>query len=121
MEYNWSGAQAGFAVVLTPRNSSGRTPWVVIEDVEFSSNVIRSASSVFNILGHDDTARSGQLARLLIKNNLAYDIHAGNWGGTGTFAQIGGEPRNVTIDHNTVLHTGNIVLFYSAATSTPAA
>ena len=66
MEYNWSGAQAGFAVVLTPRNSSGRTPWVVIEDVEFSCNVIRSAASVFNILGHDDTARSGQLARLLI-------------------------------------------------------
>ena len=85
MEYNWSGGQAGFAIVLTPRNSSGRTPWVVVEDVEFSNNVIRSASSVFNILGHDDTARSGQLARLLIKNNLAYDIHAGNWGGTGTF------------------------------------
>ena len=93
----------------------GRTPWVVVEDVEFSSNVIRSASSVFNILGHDDTARSGQLARLLIKNNLAYDIHAGNWGGTGTFAQLGGEPRDVTIDHNTVLHTGNIVLFYSGS------
>ena len=46
---------------------SGRTPWVVVEDVEFSSNIIRSASSVFNILGHDDTARSGQLARLLIR------------------------------------------------------
>ena len=54
MEYNWSGGQAGFAIVLTPRNSSGRTPWVVIEDVEFSSNIIRSSSSVFNILGYDD-------------------------------------------------------------------
>jgi hypothetical protein len=115
LEYNWSGAQAGFAVVLTPRNSSGRTPWAVVEDVEFSANVIRSASSVFNILGHDDTARSGQLKRLLIRNNLAYDIHAGNWGGTGTFAQIGGEPRDITIDHNTVLHTGNVVLFYSGS------
>jgi hypothetical protein len=115
MEYNWSGAQAGFAVVLTPRNSSGRTPWVVVEDVEFSSNVIRSSSSAFNVLGHDDTAQSGQLKRLLIRNNLAYDIHSGNWGGTGTFAQIGGEPRDITIDHNTVLHTGNIVLFYSGS------
>jgi hypothetical protein len=99
--------------VLTPRNSSGKTPWVVIEDVEFSGNIIRSSSSVFNILGHDDTARSGQLARLLIRDNLAYDIHSGRWGGTGTFAQIGGEPKNITIDHNTVLHTGNAVLFYS--------
>jgi hypothetical protein len=113
MEYNWSAAQAGFAVVLTPRNSSGRTPWVTVEDVEISGNVIRSVASVFNILGHDDTARSGQLARLLIRDNLAYDVHAGRWGGTGTFAQIGGEPKDITIDHNTVLHTGNIVLFYS--------
>jgi hypothetical protein len=115
MEYNWSGAQAGFAVVLTPRNSSGRTPWVVVEDVEFSGNIIRSSSSVFNILGHDDTARSGQLARLLIRDNLAYDIHSGNWGGTGTFAQIGGEPKDITIDHNTVLHTGQALLFYSGS------
>ena len=116
MEYNWSAAQAGFAIVLTPRNSSGRTPWVVIEDVEFSSNIIRSSSSVFNILGYDNNNPSGKLDRLLIRNNLAYDIHAGNWGGTGTFAQIGGGPRNITIDHNTVLHTGNIVLFYGAPT-----
>ena len=35
--------------------------------------------------------------------------------GPGTFAQIGGEPRNITIDHNTVLHTGHIVLFYSGS------
>jgi hypothetical protein len=112
MEYNWSGAQQGFAIVLTPRNSSGRTPWVTVEDVEFTGNVIRSVASVFNILGHDDTARSAQLARLTIRDNLAYDVHSGRWGGTGTFAQIGGEPRDITIDHNTVLHTGNIVLFY---------
>ena len=25
---------------------------------------------------------------------------------------MGGEPRDITIDHNTVLHTGNIVNFY---------
>ena len=115
MEYNWSGAQQGFAIVLTPRNSSRRTPWVTVEDVEFSGNVIRSVASVFNILGHDDTAPSSQLARLVIRDNLAYDVHSGRWGGTGTFAQIGGEPRDITIDHNTVLHTGNIVLFYLGA------
>jgi hypothetical protein len=112
MEHNWAGGQQGFAVVLTPRNSSGRTPWVVIEDVEFSNNIIRSSGSGFNVLGYDDTARSGQLARLLIRDNLLYDIHSGRWGGTGTFVQIGGQPRDITIDHNTVLHTGHVVLFY---------
>ena len=83
------------------------------QDVEFSANVFRHAGAVFNISGHDDIHRSGQLARLLIRNNLAYDIHSGTWGGNGVFAQIGNEPRDITIDHNTILHTGNIITFYS--------
>ena len=112
MVNNWSAAQPGFAVVLTPRNSGGQPTSWVIEDVEFSGNLVSHSSSVFNILGHDDIAPSGQLARVLIKNNLMYDIGM-TWGGTGMFAQIGGEPRDLTIDHNTVLHAGNIITFYS--------
>jgi hypothetical protein len=109
---NWAGAQQGFAIVFTPRNSGGQpTSWVV-EDVEFSGNIVSHSSSVFNLLGHDDLATSGQLARVLIKDNLMYDIGM-NWGGTGTFAQMGGEPRDITIDHNTVMHEGNVVTFYS--------
>ena len=115
LEYNWSGAQSGFAVVLTPRNSSGQNPWVVIEDVEFSHNIVRYSGSGFNILGHDDTARSGQLARLVIRDNVVHDISGSQWGGGGIFAQIGGEPRDLTIDHNTVMHTGNIITFYSGS------
>jgi hypothetical protein len=112
MVNNWAAAQPGFAVVFTPRNSGGQpTSWVV-EDVEFSGNIVSHTSSVFNILGHDDIAPSGQLARILIKDNLMYDIGMA-WGGTGTFAQIGGEPRDITIDHNTILHAGNILTFYS--------
>jgi hypothetical protein len=113
LEYNWAGAQAGYAVVLTPRNSSGRTPWVVVEDVQFIGNTVRHAGGGFNLLGHDDTAQSGQLARILIRDNLVYGISSGTWGGTGTFVLMGGEPRDITIDHNTVMHTGNIVTFYS--------
>jgi len=113
LEYNWRGGQPGYAVVLTPRNSSGRTPWAVIEDVEFSGNVVRHSGSAFNLLGHDDTAPSGQLARVMIRNNLLYDINHSTWGGAGIFVQIGGEPARITIDHNTVLHTGNIVTLYA--------
>jgi hypothetical protein len=115
LEYNWSAAQAGYAVVLTPRNSSGQNPWAVVEDVEISGNVIRHSGSAFNLLGHDDTAISGQLARIVIRDNLVYDISGSVWGGAGVFAQIGGEPREITIDHNTVLHTGNVVSFYSGS------
>jgi hypothetical protein len=113
LENIWASGQNGFAVQLTPRNQEGNAPWSTVEDVEFSGNVFRHAGAVFNISGHDDIHRSGQLARLLIRNNVAYDIHHGTWGGNGVFAQIGNEPRDITIDHNTILHTGNIITFYS--------
>jgi hypothetical protein len=113
MQYNWGGGQPGYAIVFTPRNSSGQTPWVVVADVEFSGNVVAHSGSAFNLLGHDDTASSGQLARVVIRDNLLYDIEGDTWNGAGVFAQIGGEPRDITIDHNTVLHDGNIVSFYS--------
>jgi hypothetical protein len=115
MQYNWGGAQPGFAVVFTPRNSSKKTPWVVVEDVEFSGNLVAHSGSAFNILGRDDSAISGQLARLLIKDNLVYDITSGPWAGSGIFAQIGGEPREIKIDHNTIWHDGNIVSFYGGS------
>ena len=88
-------------------------PWAVVDTVEFSGNVIVHSGSGFNILGHDDTATSGQLTHLQIRDNLVLDIDSSVWGGDGTFAQIGGEPANVTIDHNTVVHSGNIITFYS--------
>ena len=115
LEHNWAAAQTGFAVVLTPRNSGGSSPWAVVEDVEFTRNVVRYSGSAFNILGHDDTARSGQLARLTIRDNVVHDISSTTWGGAGAFTQIGGEPRDITIDHNTVMHNGNIVTFYSGS------
>jgi hypothetical protein len=115
LEHNWVAAQTGYAVVFTPRNSSGQNPWVVVEDVEFSGNVLRRTSAGFNLLGHDNTAQSGQLARIRIANNLMYEIGGAPWGGSGIFAQLGGEPRDITFDHNTVLHTGHIMSLYSGS------
>jgi hypothetical protein len=116
LEHNWVAAQTGYAVVFTPRNSSGQNPWVVIEDVEFSGNVLRRSSAGFNLLGYDNTAQSGQLARVRITDNLVYEIGAPIvGGGSGIFAQIGGEPRDITFDHNTVLQTGHIMSLYSGS------
>ena len=61
------------------------------------------------------TPPSGQLARVVIKDNLVFDITGSTWEGAGTFAQIGGEPTDITFDHNTVMHSGNIVTFYSGS------
>jgi hypothetical protein len=115
MEYNWSGGQPGFAIVFTPRNSGGGNPWSVVEDVEFVNNVVRHSGSGVNLSGHDDLAISGQTARIVIRDNLFEDISSSAWGGGGLFVQIGGEPRDITIDHNTVLHTGNIMTLYSGS------
>jgi hypothetical protein len=48
-------------------------------------------------------------------NNLVYDVSSADWGGTGYFAQIGGQPADITFDHNTVMHNGNAVTFYSGS------
>jgi len=113
MQFNWSDGQVGFAIVLTPRNSNGKNPWVIVDNVQFIENVLAHSGSGFNILGFDNTAPSRQCAHVTIRDNLILDISGKNWGGVGTFVQMGGEPAYITIDHNTVLHSGNAVLFYS--------
>lgn len=113
MTYNWAAAQVGYAIVLTPRNQDGGNPWATIEDVEISGNVISHTGGAFNLLGHDDIKPSQQMRRITIQNNLVYAVDHSAWGGNGTFAQIGAEPRDITFDHNTIFHSGKILAFYS--------
>jgi hypothetical protein len=120
-EYNWGGGQAGFAIVFTPRNQDGSNPWVVVEDIEFSGNLVSHSGSAFNLLGHDDMYPSGQLARVIIRDNIVFDINGSTWAGNGIFVQLGGQPRDITIDHNTVFHDGNIVTFYGGVADGPIA
>src|SRR5439155_19384854 len=53
-ENHWLAAQAGYAIVFTPRNQSGTAPWSVVQQVEFTNNIVRHVSSVFNVLGTDN-------------------------------------------------------------------
>src|SRR5690606_20269546 len=111
-EYNWAAAQSGFAVLFTVRNPGGKAPWSTVEDVTFQNNTVRSVAGGLNILGYDTNSTSGQTRRVVIRNNLFEDVSHANWGGTGTFLQIGDEPADVTVAHNTVLQTGNLVTAY---------
>jgi hypothetical protein len=119
-EHVWGAAQTGFAVVITTRNQDGRAPWSVVEDVTFRYNVIRHAASVFNITGYDDERASEQGKRLLISHNIAYDIDGGRWNGSGIFLQVGNEPRDITVEHNTVMHSGTVISAYGRRNSAPA-
>jgi hypothetical protein len=119
-EHVWVAAQAGFAILFSTRNQDGGAPWSVVEDVTFRYNVIRHAANAINISGYDDGFTSMQGRRYRISHNLVYDIDGRTWGGSGTFLQLGNEPRDVVVDHNTVDHTGHAVTVYGRRNGAPA-
>jgi hypothetical protein len=109
-ENNWSESQNGFAILFTPRNQSGWSPWSVVQDVTFNDNIVRRSGSGFNISGPDNThGTSKPSRRILIRNNLIEDINSLSWGGAGKLFQIVGGAEDVTIDHNTGFANGNIM------------
>jgi hypothetical protein len=54
MSGNWADAQAGRAIVFTPRNQEGRAPFSTVRDVLFAGNTITDTDEGFNITGYDD-------------------------------------------------------------------
>ena len=115
----WRDAQPGFAVLFTVRNQNGKSPWAVIEDVTFRHNIIRHAGGGINITGYDDNFPSQQTRRLLIAHNVIHDIDGAKYGGSGHGLQIGNAPRDVTIEYNTVLQTGQAVALYGSRSGVP--
>jgi hypothetical protein len=76
---SWKDAQDGSAILLTPRNQYGDTPWVVVEDVTIRGNTLRRTTDGFavNILGRDNNHPSRQTARVTIERNLFTDARSG--------------------------------------------
>src|SRR5258708_25035894 len=110
LENNWSAAQQGYAVVLTPRNQDGTAPWSIVQQVQFTNNLVRHVASVFNILGNDDVYPSRTTNAITIRNNLFLDVSKANWSGAGWFVVTNGG-YDVTIDHNTLFTDGTSVVF----------
>jgi hypothetical protein len=111
LENNWAAAQAGFAVLFTVRNQDGHCPWCQVEQVLFEGNIVQHSAAAVQILGVDDRAKSEQTRSITIRNNLFADIDNDHWGGSGYFLQITGAPRDVTVDHNTIIqdHASGII------------
>jgi hypothetical protein len=110
-EYNWEGGQSGFAVVFTVRNQDGGCPWCTVDHVNFEQNVVRHSAAGINILGFDNNHPSRQTQAIVIRNNVFADIDSQHWGGSGYFLLLSGAPRDITIDHNTIVqdHASGIV------------
>ncbi len=120
-ENNWSGAQSGFAIVITPRNQDGRAPWSTVEDVTFRGNIVRNAGGGVNILGRDNERPSGVARGVRIAHSIFTGIDAKAWGGSGIFLQIGEAPEGIVVEHNTVIHSGNVISVYGGTRERPAA
>jgi hypothetical protein len=115
-ENHWAGAQAGYAIVFTPRNQDGGCAWCVVEDVTFSNNLVRNAAGGINILGSDDLRPSLQTNRIRIRNNVFHLRRS--LGGSAWFMLLGNAPRDITVDHNTVDADGTTLLYvYSRSSS----
>lgn len=106
-ERNWPHAQNGFAILFTVRNQDGGAPWSTVEDVTFANNVVRHVAAGINVLGRDDNHPSGPTRRIAIRNNLFVDV-GGEWGKGRLFQLLDGT-SDIAIDHNTAVHSENIL------------
>ncbi len=102
-ENNWLDAQVGFAILFTPRNQDGNSPWSVVDDVTFSNNIVRHVAAGIDIIGTDDIHTSRPDHDIRILNNLFTDV-GGSWGFGRLFELLNGT-TTVTIQHNTATQT----------------
>ena len=117
MENCWTDAQTGYAVLFTVRNQDGGAPWSTVDTVTFTNNIVRHVPGGINILGRDDLQTSGQTKNIVIRNNLFDDLTSA-WGHSLPWMLMGNGADAVTVDHNTIVHTGpSLVLMYGAPTT----
>lgn len=110
--------QSGYAILLTVRTEGGNAPQADVSDITITNNIVRHAGAGISLSGHDGNAASLLSSRIKIANNLFDDISGpaygdGNTAGPndGIFIKIG-DPKEVLIDHNTVLQSGAITWAY---------
>lgn len=102
LEHSWLDAQVGYAVLFTVYSPD------VIEDVNFTNNIVRHAGFGVQFKGTNARAK-----RITIRNNVFDDINGDTWVGPGLaaghFLQFSDDGiDDLTVDHNTVFQTGNV-------------
>jgi len=107
LENTWGGfSQAGFAILLTPKNQNNQCPLCRVTDVVIRFNRVRHMASGLQMgtgLSDAGGASSGG-ERYSIHDNIFDDIDGKTYGGFGAFAQVASHTptlRDVHIIHNT--------------------
>lgn len=107
MTNNWGMAQDGSAVLFTTRDDGAKL--VVIEDIEFTNNVVRGSAAALNVYGAE--GKGGH--SLTIRNNFFEDIDGEKWDGRGFFLKSTAWD-GLVVANNTIINSGNITLAYEA-------
>jgi len=101
----WRAGQSGYAVLFTVRNQEGACPWCEVSQVRFERNRIEHAAGGISILGRDNHNPTEQTSDIVIRDNLTLDLGGEKWGGGGYFIQLLDEPRDVSVEHNTIVQS----------------
>ena len=119
MEYQWGDTSDAYgALNLTVNGSNDSGVWATIEDVSITNNIIRHVGEGVRICGVNcNNTVSAQGHDLLIRNNLFEDVNETTWHHSGYWIIWTGKFDDVTISHNTVFQTRNIVSLSAAPSS----
>jgi len=82
-------------------------------------NAVKPRWAAFNLLARDNNGESQTMRRVRIADNLVYAIGGAEWGGNGTFMQIGEGPPEITVEHNTIIQSGNVLTAYGGSRDAP--
>jgi len=112
-ENNWTASQSGFGILFTVRadgtDAQGKN-FSLIEDINFSNNLIINSTHGINVLGQDDyRANSGQGRRFVFRNNLFLKV-------PGRLFQFLQGPTDVLIEKNTAVSQTFIVMSENVTT-----
>lgn len=106
----WVSGQIGFGITFTPRAENSAAPWVRVQDVTFTNNIVKNVAQGVNIGGTDDlSAYQGLGQRMKIQNNVF--VTTTSLYKLGRFFQIVNGAQNVTFDHNTAFPYSHIGYF----------
>jgi hypothetical protein len=106
-EYAWAQDQKGYAILFTPSNN-GSAPWTAVRDITFQYNTVQHVGAGMQINGRDTTRGSEYTRNVAVRHNLFTDVST-SWGGPAGFLVTGNGTQDVTVDHNTIVHTGFVV------------
>jgi len=109
MTNNWTMGQDGTAILFSTRADNGAA--TVIEDVEFTDNVIRNSDNGISVFGAEGSGGH----RLTIRNNIFDKIGKPGSEGSGRFMKSTAW-NGLVIANNTIINSGNITSAYSTPT-----